>query len=85
MSSLHTEFPTLDNYVKDRESLDSNRDTSRMMWTEHFTGSITQMLFKWINPSFMDQSMRFVYELDKICREDLPVIHLASLFQSSVS
>lgn len=47
--------------------------------------SIIQKLFLWATPSFFAFSSGFIQIVDSIMRSDEPVIHLGSLFNSSVS
>ena len=82
---MHAVFPELETIGRDQENLNQLSETSKPLWTDYFTGSTTQTILKWINPDFTLRATNFIIILDRICREELPVIHLGHLFSTSVS
>lgn len=85
LSSLYAIFPEVETIIHDRNSMIQAIDSSQPVWTDHFTGTTTQIILKWINPDFTARATNFIIILDRICREELPVIHLGQLFLPSVS
>ena len=85
LRAMHLEFPEMEFIQQDRAFLESALDAEHPCWTDNFTNSIIQINFKWINPDIISRSFNFVYALDQICRENLPVIHLGSAFDGTVS
>ena len=85
ISSLHSEFPEIDRIRRDREALDTIIEDIDSDWTDYFAGSTIQTILKWINPEFTARATSFILTIDRICRDEIPVIHIGCLFIPSVS
>ena len=55
------------------------------VYEDYLYDSITQKLFLWADPEFIQFSSGFIQAVDAIIRSDLPVVHIGGLFEDLVS